>query len=186
MARFQITEAPISGIQVIVRKAVRDERGYLEVTNGFPDFKEVLPDYTVRQVSHSHAKVAGPVRELNLELPPNGKANIVTCRGGRSFDVVLELWNDPPRTLQWCGCELSKGDEKSLLTPPGCAHKVKAVEANSERWYLHTAPLSPQSGAGLNPLSATIDIELPILVSLWSPRDQNETSEPTPSKGVTR
>lgn len=185
MTRFQITATPIPGVQVITRGRVADERGFLERFYDFFDFKEVLPHGAIQQVNHTYTKLAGTVRGLHIQLPPNEEAKIVFCIKGRVFDVAVDLRDNSPTFLQWFGCELSESNQKSLLIPPGCAHGVQTLEVDCELLYLHTALFAPESETGLNPLSASIGIEWPMPIRHLSRRDQNETSDPILFKGVT-
>lgn len=175
---------PIAGVQVIARRRVTDERGFLERLYDFCDLQKILPDCTIQQVNRTHTKLAGTVRGLHIQLPPHDEAKIVSCIKGRVFDVAVDLRKNSPTFLQWFGCELSASNKKSLLIPPGCAHGVQTLEVDCELLYLHTALFAPESEAGLNPLSSRIGIEWPLPISHLSERDLNETSDPNLFEGV--
>lgn len=184
MTRLRAEATPIAEVEVISRWRVADQRGFLERLFESNDLGPILRGRTIQQVNRTFTKVAGTVRGLHTQLPPNQEAKIISCTKGRVFDVAVDLRRHSPTFLQWFGCELSERNEKSLLVPPGCAHGVQTLEADCELLYLHTAPFAPESEAGLNPLSASIGIAWPLSVSHLSERDQNETSDPILFKGV--
>ena len=184
MTRFEVTATPIAGVQVITRKRVADERGFLERVYDSCDLQKILPDCTIQQVNRTHTKLAGTVRGLHIQLPPHDEAKIVSCIKGRVFDVAVDLRKNSPTFLQWFGCELSDRNQKSMLIPPGCAHGVQTLEMDCELFYLHTSLFSPESEAGLNPRSAFVGVKWPMPISQLSERDVNETSDPILFSGI--
>ena len=185
MTRFRVEPTSIAGVQVIKRKQLSDERGYLERLYDLVELNAVMPGLTIQQVNRTFTRLAGTVRGLHLQLPPNHEVKIVSCLKGRVFDVAVDLRKDSSTYLRWFGCELAGREQNSLLIPPGCAHGVQTLTMDCELLYFHTSQFAPESEAGLNPLSARVDIKWPVTITALSERDQNEVSEPLIFEGVT-
>ena len=178
MTGIELTATPIAGVQVISRRRIVDQRGYLERQYDSGDLEEALNGSQILQVNRTYTRLAGTVRGLHLQLPPNAEAKIVSCLKGRIFDVAVDLRGYSSTFLRWFGCELSDSNQRSLLIPPGCAHGIQTLEADCEVLYLHTSLFAPESEAGLSPLNSDIDVKWPMPITFLSERDLNEDSDP--------
>lgn len=184
MSRFEVEESSIAGVKVLTRSKLGDDRGFLERLFDMEEFTHGSADLQVQQVNRTVTRSAGTVRGLHLQLPPNSETKLISCLHGRVFDVAVDLRGDSPTFLKWFGCELSESNGRALLIPDGCAHGIQTLENNCQVLYLHSAPYSPDSEAGLDPRNPTVGITWPRPVSSISERDAGELTDPEFFKGV--
>ena len=184
MSRFEVEDSPIAGVRVLTRSRHGDHRGYLERLYDAEELAELTGDLQVQQVNRTVTKTAGTVRGLHLQLPPHSESKLVSCLQGSAFDVAVDLRGDSPTFLQWFGCKLSDSNGRALLIPEGCAHGIQTLADDCQVLYLHTAPYSPQSEAGLDPRNAAVGITWPRSISSISDRDASEQTDPAFFKGV--
>jgi dTDP-4-dehydrorhamnose 3,5-epimerase len=71
------------------------------------------------QDNHSFSSLAGTVRGLHFQAPPDAQAKLVHWGRGRLFDVVVDVRNGSPTYAKWFGIELSFEIGKQLLIPEG-------------------------------------------------------------------
>jgi dTDP-4-dehydrorhamnose 3,5-epimerase len=169
--RFEVLGAPLSGLQLIRRLPIRDERGWLERIYESEMFAELLSGQCIAQINRTLTAHRGTVRGMHYQLPPHAEAKLVSCLRGTVLDVAVDVRRGSPSFLQWHAQRLSAENHLSLLIPPGFAHGFQALEENCELLYLHTAAYVPQAEAALNARDPRLAISWPEPITMQSPRD---------------
>jgi dTDP-4-dehydrorhamnose 3,5-epimerase len=129
--------------------------------------------WPVAQINHSYTSIAGTVRGMHYQNPPNAEAKLVTCLRGKIWDVVVDLRVDSSTYLKWIAQELSAENQSALLIPHGFAHGFQTLSDDVELLYLHSAPHIPEAEFGLNPNDKALSIAWPLPISIISDKDSN-------------
>jgi len=169
--RFVLHDTPLSGLKVVERTVLGDERGYLERMFCDTELKSILDGRRVRQVNHTLTENAGAVRGLHFQYPPHAETKFVNCIRGRVFDVAVDLRRNSPTFLKWHAEVLSADNHRSLLIPEGFAHGFQTLGEGCEMLYFHTMPYSQQHEGGLNAQDTTLAIAWPMPLGQQSARD---------------
>ena len=169
MSRFEIHDTPIAGLQLIERKPIIDERGFLQRL--FCQ-ESLLAGKTIRQINHTLTRKSGAVRGMHFQHPPHAEVKIVSCLRGKVWDVAVDLRKGSPSFLQHHSVTLSEDVPQSYLIPEGFAHGFQALAPDCELIYFHTADYNVAAQAGLNALDSRLGIQWPIAISERSKRDE--------------
>lgn len=173
--RFVFHQTPISGVVEVELLPVSDHRGafarlfdaeQFAATGQFPD--------GVAQTNVAHTREAGTARGLHWQEPAPGRigeSKLVLCAAGRIFDVAVDLRRGSPTRLQHHALELAAGSWRALLIPPGVAHGMQALEADSVIVYHHSAPFDPSRERGAHVEDPALAIPWPSPIRNLSPRD---------------
>ncbi len=170
--RFDVIETPISGLKIIQRKPIADDRGFLSRLYCSEDFNVMGHNKPVSQINQTLTKKRGAIRGLHYQLPPSAETKLVNCIRGEIFDVAVDLRKDSPTYLKWHAEILSEKNQKSFLIPEGFAHGFQTLTADCELIYLHTAPYSREHERGLNCVDKKINIVWPLKITEISERDR--------------
>jgi dTDP-4-dehydrorhamnose 3,5-epimerase len=171
-SRFEFISTPLSGLTVIRRKPIEDERGFFCRFYCADEFHEVgLRKYIV-QINHTFTRKKGAVRGLHFQYPPHAETKIVSCLRGEIYDVAVDIRRDSPTFLQWFGISLSEVNKKSLLIPEGFAHGFQALTEDTEILYLVTAHYKPEKEDALNAQDPMIGIQWPLAITEISDKDK--------------
>jgi dTDP-4-dehydrorhamnose 3,5-epimerase len=184
MSRFKISPTPLSGLQVIEREAIFDDRGSfsrLFCSRELKDFGWPLP---IAQVNHTVTRRKGAVRGLHFQRPPHGETKHVTCLCGQVWDVAVDIRKDSPTLLRWHAEILTSENRRSLLVPPGFAHGFQALTEDVELLYFHSTAYSPDFESGLGAGDPTLAISWPLPIVDLSPRDQAHPAVPSDFEGI--
>lgn len=173
MSRFDFVQTPLSGLQLLQRKAIEDHRGFLSRFYSAEEFLEAGVTKSVAQINHTLTRKKGAVRGLHFQYPPHAEIKLVSCLKGEIFDVAVDLRRNSPTFLQWHGEILSAKNRKSLLIPEGYAHGFQALTEDCELIYLHTAAYSSESEGALNVADPRINIAWPLPIRDLSDRDRS-------------
>jgi dTDP-4-dehydrorhamnose 3,5-epimerase len=101
MSRFSVEQTQIAGLQLIQRKPMGDERGYLERLFCTSDLEPLIGDRGIVQINHTLTARAGTVRGMHFQHPPHAEMKLVSCLRGQVFDVAVDLREGSPTFLQW-------------------------------------------------------------------------------------
>jgi dTDP-4-dehydrorhamnose 3,5-epimerase len=181
---MKIIETDIPGVAVVETTPFRDHRG--EFMRCFCE-KELAPLLGARhivQINRSMTPTPGCVRGLHFQYPPHAEMKLVRCTRGRVFDVAVDIRMHSPTFLRWFGCELSPQNARMLAIPEGFAHGFQVLEAESELFYLTTAPYSKTDEAGITPEDPAIGIRWPLPVVGLSERDRDHPRIDAKFQGV--
>jgi dTDP-4-dehydrorhamnose 3,5-epimerase len=172
-SRFEFTSTPLSGLTVIQRKPIEDDRGFLCRFYCSEDFREAGLRKPIAQINHTFTRKKGAVRGLHFQYPPHVEAKIVSCLKGEIYDVAVDIRRGSPTFLCWYAEVLSADNTKSLLIPEGFAHGFQTLTAECEIIYLTTASYAPDAEGGLSVRDPRIAISWPLGISELSNRDKS-------------
>ena len=172
MARFEFMPTRLAGAQVVQRRRIDDERGFLSRMYCHDEFLAAGVTSTLAQINHTLTRRRGTVRGMHFQWPPHGEVKLVSCIRGEVFDVAVDVRKGSPTFLAWHGEVLSAVNERSLLIPEGFAHGFQTLVDDSELIYLHTARYEPAAEGALNALDPQLAIAWPLPVDEMSPRDR--------------
>jgi len=184
MARFDFVATSLSGLVMVQRKVLEDERGFLSRFFCADEFREAGLNKPISQINHTLTCVKGTVRGLHFQHAPNAEIKIVNCLKGEIFDVAVDLRRNSPTFLHWHGEILSDKNRKSLLIPEGFAHGFQALTEDCELIYLHTASYHPESEGALNVLDPNLSVNWPLSIGDISARDRNHSYIDTNFQGI--
>ena len=170
-SRFDFLPTPLSGLTVVQRKHIEDNRGFFCRFYCAEEFREAGLKKPIAQINHTFTREKGTVRGLHFQYPPHAEAKIVSCLRGEIFDVAVDIRRDSPTFLQWFGTSLSEENKKSLFVPEGFAHGFQSLTENSEILYLVTAHYNPQKEDALNVQDPIIGIQWPLDITELSDKD---------------
>lgn len=173
MSRFDFIATPLSGLTLVQRKAVEDDRGFLSRFYCAEEFRELGVDKPVAQMNHTLTRKKGAVRGLHFQFPPHAETKMVSCLKGEIWDVAVDLRRDSPTFLHWHGETLSAANRKSFLIPEGFAHGFQTLTEDCELIYLHTASYHPSAEGALNVADPRLNITWSLPIVDLSNRDRN-------------
>ena len=172
MSRFVFHETLVDGLSLVERKAIDDERGYMERLFCVEDLREMLGNRSVAQINRTVTKEAGTIRGLHFQNPPYSELKVVSCVRGSVFDVVVDLRKGSPTFLQWHSQILCESNKLSFVIPEGFAHGFQSLSDNCELIYIHTSIYEPSAESALNPLDTQLAIQWPLPITQISKRDR--------------
>lgn len=184
MSRFDISRTSLSGLQIVERRPISDERGFLERLFCDEGLRSTGWPGQVAQVNRTLTRFAGTVRGMHFQYPPYAEWKLVMCIRGRIWDVAADVRRDSATYLSWYATELSESNRRGLMIPPGFAHGFQSLEGNCELIYFHSMPFSPAHEGALNALDPRLAISWPLDVKSRSLRDQQHPFISTGFKGV--
>jgi dTDP-4-dehydrorhamnose 3,5-epimerase len=170
-ARFEFFATSLSGLTVIQRKPIEDDRGFFCRFYCAEEFCEAGLRKPVVQINHTFTRLKGAVRGLHFQYPPHAEAKIVSCLKGKIYDVAVDIRQGSPTFLCWYAEILSADNYKSLLIPEGFAHGFQTLTKDCELIYLHTTPYAPGAEGGLNVHDPRFAIAWPLNIAELSNRD---------------
>jgi dTDP-4-dehydrorhamnose 3,5-epimerase len=184
MSRFKIHHTSISGLTIIERKQISDERGFLTRIYCQEELAAVGWRKSVVQINYTKTNSIGTVRGMHYQQPPFAEYKLVTCLRGAVWDVSLDVRANSTTFLQWHGEELSSSNRRSVLIPEGFAHGFQALTDDVELLYLHSMEYTPNAEVGLNPKDPKLSICWPLAVTQLSTRDANHPLLVNQFKGI--
>ena len=184
MSRFSVMQTPISGLKLIERKSLSDQRGFFERLFCIRELESMMNDRSIVQINRTFTAKRGVVRGLHFQHPPHAEMKMITCLQGEIFDVAVDVRKGSPTFLHWHAELLSSGNFRTLVIPEGFAHGFQTLTEECELIYLHTAPYEPGIEGGLSPLDPRLAIEWPLTISELSDRDKNHTMIDTSFLGI--
>lgn len=183
--RFDFHATPLSGLVVIERKPIEDDRGFFCRLFCAEEFCEAGLRKFIAQINQTFTRGKGAVRGLHFQYPPHAEAKLVSCLGGEIFDVAVDLRKGSPTFLCWHGEILSAANRKSLLIPEGFAHGFQTLTEDCELIYLHTVSYAPEAEGGLHVLDKRLGVAWPLEISELSGRDRTHPLLASDFEGIT-
>jgi len=182
---FEIFPTPIIGLNVLQRKPLGDDRGYLERLYCLDELQPLLGIRTIVQINHTLTAKRGTVRGMHFQHPPYAEVKLVSCMRGKVFDVAVDMRRDSPTFLEWHGEILTADNHKTIVIPEGFAHGFQTFTDDCEMFYLHTAAFQPDAEGGLNAKDPKLSIQWPLPITEQSTRDLTHSLLTTDFVGVT-
>lgn len=183
--RFESVITALSGLLVVQRKVIEDERGFLSRFYCADEFSALGIDKPVVQINHTLTRKKGAVRGMHFQHSPHAETKFVSCLKGEVWDVAVDLRRDSPTFLQWHGEILSAANRKSLLIPEGYAHGFQTLTEDCELIYLHTAAYHPEFEGALNVNDSRLGITWPLAITEISDRDRKHKMIEQSFQGIT-
>lgn len=170
--RFVFSATPLSGLSVIQRKPIEDDRGGFCRLYCAEEFREAGSPKPIAQINHTFTRKMGAVRGLHFQHPPHAEVKIVSCLKGEVFDVAVDLRKGSPTFLRWHGEVLSATNHRGLVIPEGFAHGFQTLVDECELIYLHSESYHPQAEGGLSVSDPRLRIVWPLPMTEISGRDR--------------
>jgi len=171
MSQFSIIETPISGLKVIERKIIGDDRGFLARIFCADQLKSAGWKKPIAQINQTITKKRGTVRGMHFQNPPHSEMKLVTCLQGEIWDVAVDLRKNSPTFLKWYAKKLSSENCHALIIPDGFAHGFQTLTDDCELLYLHSACYVREAEAGIRPNDPNLGISWPLNIYEISARD---------------
>jgi dTDP-4-dehydrorhamnose 3,5-epimerase len=172
-ARFEFFTTPLSGLTVIQRNPIKDNRGFFSRFYGADEFVFAGSHNPIVQINHSFTKNRGTVRGMHFQYPPHEETKVINCVQGSIFDVAVDIRRNSPTFLHWYAEILSSDNMKSLFIPEGFAHGFQTLTDDCILIYLHTVSYSPDYEGSMNASDPRLSISWPLQISDLSDRDLN-------------
>lgn len=169
--RFDIVATPLQGLQLLQKKPLGDQRGYLERVFCSTELQPLLNGRHIAQINHTFTSSRGTVRGMHFQYPPFTETKLVSCIRGEVFDVAIDLRSDSATFLHWHAEILSGDNHQTLVIPDGFAHGFQTLTEDCEMLYLHTAEYRADAEGGINALDPRVGIRWPLPVAERSARD---------------
>lgn len=184
MKRFSVIDEALSGLKVLQREKLGDQRGFFSRLFCQQELEELGWSDSLVQLNHSFTALKGSVRGLHFQHFPYAEKKLVTCLRGEIWDVAVDLRSDSPTFLKWHSVILSSENNKSFLIPEGFAHGFQTLSDDVEMLYCHSAAYSPDFEGGVHPQDPKLDIAWPLEIAELSKRDQMHKMIDSTFKGV--
>lgn len=172
MKRFSVFDTPLSGLQLVERRMMGDDRGFLSRLFCSEELVAVGWHKPIEQINHTYTKHRGTVRGMHYQLPPHAEIKLVSCIKGEIWDVAVDLRKGSPTFLHWHAEKLTAANQRALLIPEGFAHGFQTLTDDVELLYCHSAPYVQSAEMGLNPTDPRLNISWPLKISHLSERDK--------------
>ena len=138
-----------------------DDRGVFTAPFQSAALAEVIGHtLTVAQTNVSVSR-KGAFRGIHYADVPPSQAKYVTAVSGSLIDFIVDIRVGSPTFGEWDSVVLDTKDRKAVYLPEGMGHALFALEDDSTALYLCSTPFNPGRERGLNPLDASIGLEIP-------------------------
>ena len=169
--RFDVAATTLEGLRVLARKALGDERGFLERMFCDCELTGIMGERRIVQINRTLTRKPATIRGMHFQAAPHRELKFVSCLRGEVFDVAVDMRPESPTYRRWHGEVLSGENHKTLVIPEGFAHGFQTLTEDCEMLYFHTAAHRPESECGLHPLDPALAISWPLPVAEMSVRD---------------
>ncbi len=150
-----------------------DERGGFARLYCQQELSKFYPGLEIKQINHSINRLAGTIRGMHFQYPPNDEIKFVKCTKGAVLDVVVDIRKGSKTFLKYLAVELTSNNNKMLCIPKGVAHGFQTLQDDTELLYLHSAFYTPNNEGGLNFGDSKLNIDWVLPVQNISERDLN-------------
>lgn len=169
---MKIATTPLDGVVVVETIQHVDQRGKFFRAYCQRELTEIIGKRQIVQINISQTHLAGAVRGMHYQRPPQAEMKLIRCIKGKVWDVAVDLRHSSPTFLQWHAEELSAADAKMLVIPEGFAHGFQVIDEESELLYMHTAFYSPETEGGIPYNDPRLNIQWPLKNTEISDRDR--------------
>jgi dTDP-4-dehydrorhamnose 3,5-epimerase len=173
--RFTLMELPLSGLKLVTRHRIGDQRGFL--ARLFCAEALALAEWAepIAQINHTYTAKKGTVRGMHFQRSPHSEMKLVSCIHGEVWDVAVDMRAGSPTFLQWHAERLSAEN--------GCA-MFQALTDDVELIYCHSRAYVSEAEGGLNPTDERLEITWPLTIAELSVRDAGHPLITGDFKGV--
>ena len=173
MKHFTITNLPLTGLKLITRRRMVDDRGFLSRIFCAEELAAAAWNKPIAQINHAYTAHKGTVRGLHFQQAPHSEMKLVTCIRGKVWDIAIDLRVDSPTFLSWHAEILSAENNLALIIPEGFAHGFQTLTDDVELLYCHSVLYNSNVEAGLNVADPQLEITWPLPIGKISERDAN-------------
>ncbi len=170
---MDLLPTPLPGLRLLRPRRHGDDRGWFSETYNARDFAELGITSVFVQDNQSFSAEAGTVRGLHFQTPPQTQAKLVRCPAGAILDVAVDIRRGSPTFGHHFAVELSAENGLQLFLPPGFAHGLCTLAADTTVMYKVDAFYSPAHDTGFQWNDPDIAIPWPITAdrAVLSPKD---------------
>lgn len=118
----------IEGLIELKPARFEDHRGYVSETYNRRDFADRGVDAAFVQDNQTYSAVAGVIRGLHFQRPPEAQGKLVRVVTGVIWDVAVDLRAGSPTYLDHAAVRLDSTAGTQLWIPPGFAHGFCTLE----------------------------------------------------------
>ncbi len=184
MSRFDVIDTALSGLKIIQREHLGDERGFFSRLFCAEELAEAGWQKPISQINHTLTERRGTVRGMHFQHPPHAEAKIVTGLRGAVWDVAVDMRLGSPTLLSWHGEELTPENRRALLIPEGFAHGFQTLSADCELLYLHSVAYAPDAEGAVDACDPRLAIEWPLEITERSARDESHAALAQDYRGI--
>lgn len=184
MKRFQVEDLSLSGLKMITRVKLEDDRGFLSKIFSEEELKLVGWHGSIKQVNHTHTRHKGTIRGMHFQYAPFMEMKLVSCLHGEIWDVAVDLRKDSPTFLQWEAIHLSAENLTALLIPEGFAHGFQTLTDDCHLVYLHSENYHAASEGAVRFNDPLLGIKWPLALTNISDRDKSHQLITSDFKGI--
>ena len=171
--RFEILDTPLTGLKLLQKNPLGDQRGYLERVFCAVELEPLLHGKPIVQINRTLTCAKGTLRGMHFQFPPFTETKLVSCIRGEVFDVAIDLRRGSDTFLQWHSEILSGDNHRTLVIPDGFAHGFQTLTEDCEMLYLHTTVHRADAEGGIDALDPIVGIQWPLPVAERSARDSS-------------
>lgn len=159
---MEVHETAIADVLILKPDIHADERGFLsEVFNEAALTKADIQTRFVQE-NHTLSIVAGTVRGLHFQIPPQPAAKLVRCTRGSALDVAVDLRRGSETYGMHVGQTLSEANWLQMFIPEGFAHGFCTLEPDTEIVYKASALWDPNLDRGIRWNDPDLAIDWPV------------------------
>lgn len=138
-------------------------------------FRVNVLDVDFVQDNEVHNRACGTIRGLHFQAPPCSQGKLVRCSAGSIFDLTVDLRVGSPTFRRWAAVTLSAQNQRQVWIPPGFAHGLCTLEANTVVSYKVTSAYCGKHDQGIAWNDDGLNIDWPAQAdpSTLSSKDRN-------------
>lgn len=171
---MKIKQTPLKDCYIIEPTIFEDDRGYFYEKFNEQKFEQ-LTGMNGHFVQDNISKSSyGVLRGLHLQKGDHSQAKLVSCLGGKVWDVAVDLRRDSPTFGKWFGIELSDENKLQFYVPRGFGHGFSVLTETAVFAYKCDNFYSKESEGGVlwNDQELNIDWKLPVSDIILSDKDK--------------
>src|SRR5690606_6247208 len=169
-AEMEIQALPLLGLQLVMPRVFRDERGFFLETFRSSHFEAAGIDTRFVQDNHSRSR-KGALRGLHYQSSP-GQAKLIRVVRGSIFDVAVDIRRDSPTFGQWHGVEIDDEKHHQLYIPVGFAHGFCVLSEVADVVYKCSSVYDASTECTLQWNDPDVGVRWPLTNPVLSARDQ--------------
>jgi dTDP-4-dehydrorhamnose 3,5-epimerase len=171
MKRLDLRDCAISGLWIVSRTRLSDQRGFLSRLFCADELLSAGWSKPIAQINHTFTATRGTVRGLHFQRSPHAEMKLVSCIRGEVWDVAIDLRRGSPTFMDWHAERLSAENGVAVVIPEGFAHGFQTLSDDVELLYCHSAPFNASAEVGFHPTDPALAINWPLPVANLSTRD---------------
>jgi dTDP-4-dehydrorhamnose 3,5-epimerase len=162
---LKFTETLLDQVWIVEPQRFEDARGYFQENFKLDELTRATGyKFSVEQVNQSKSAL-GVLRGIHWFDNPPGQAKYVTVQRGAIADFIVDIRRGSPTFGSYVEVHLDESSAKAVFIPPGFGHAFLSLANESVVTYLCSKSYDPTREHGVNPLDASVDLQLDRLVS---------------------